>query len=231
MSGIAIEVPGVDFSGLNLGKITRLLPPPEYVEIGSLKWAKWNVGASGETDYGLFYQWGDAQGYTAAQVGSGTDKKYFGWADYKYGNGTSSPDQTGMTKYNSTDGLTTLELTDDAVNAAYGGNWRMPTSAEFQTLDSLVNTAWTTDYQGTGVAGLVCTAKADSSKVLFFPAAGRCNDGSVGNVGSGGYYWSSSLHTSNRTIAYDLFFSSGYMDWVDYNNRNGGYAVRGVLAE
>jgi hypothetical protein len=81
----------------------------EYVEIGGLKWATMNIGAENPTDNGLYFQWGDAQGYTASQVGSGTGQKYFGWEDYKYGNGTSSPGATGMTKYNATDGLTTLE--------------------------------------------------------------------------------------------------------------------------
>jgi hypothetical protein len=30
-----------------------------------------NVGASSVTDTGLYFQWGDTQGYTASQVGSG----------------------------------------------------------------------------------------------------------------------------------------------------------------
>ena len=89
----------------------------EYVEIGGIKWATMNIGANSVTDYGLYFQWGDTQGYTASQVGSGEGQKYFGWADYKYGNGTSSPDATGMTKYNATDGLTTLEAVDDAAVA------------------------------------------------------------------------------------------------------------------
>jgi hypothetical protein len=69
-----------------------------YVEIGGLKWATMNVGANSITDYGLYFQWGDTQGYTASQVGSGEGQKAFTWADYKYGNGTSDPGATGMTK-------------------------------------------------------------------------------------------------------------------------------------
>ena len=42
----------------------------DYVEIGGLKWATMNVGATGVTDYGLYFQWGDTQGYTASQCGS-----------------------------------------------------------------------------------------------------------------------------------------------------------------
>jgi len=77
-----------------------------YVEIGGVKWSTMNIGASTETDSGLYFQWGDTQGYTSSQVGRGEGKKYFGWTDYKYCDGTSSV----MTKYNSTDGLTTLTL-------------------------------------------------------------------------------------------------------------------------
>ena len=200
----------------------------DYVEIAGLKWATMNIGANSVTDAGLRFQWGDAQGYTASQVGSGEGKKYFAWADYKYGNGTSAPGATGMTKYNATDGLSTLEAADDAAVANWGGSWRMPTTAEFQALGEAVNTAWTADYQGSGVSGIVCTDKTDSSKTLFFPAAGRCFNGSVSNVGTYGYYWSGSLYAGDRQRAYDLGFYSGSVFWDGDVNRYYGNSVRPV---
>ena len=203
-----------------------IIPSYEYVEIGGIKWATMNIGATSVTDYGLYFQWGDTQGYTASQVGEGEGQKYFGWADYKYGNGTEFP---SMTKYNSTDGKTVLDLSDDAVNAAWGGNWRMPTTAEFAALGEAVNSAWTADYQGTGVAGMICTDKTDSSKVLFFPADGCCNGGSVRRVGSYGFYWSSSVDSSNVQFAYYLLFDSGDVYWQDFDSRLNGFPVRGVL--
>ena len=203
----------------------------QYVEIGGLKWATMNVGATGITDTGLYFQWGDTQGYTAAQVGSGSGQKYFGWEDYKYGNGTSSPGDTGMTKYNSTDGKTVLESSDDAVQAAWGGSWRMPTTEEFAALGAAVNSAWTSSYQGSGVAGLMLTDKTDSSKVLFFPAAGSCNDGGVYDVGGYGYYWSSSVIGSYLQSAYGLSFYCGTVTWQDSRNRFRGLPVRGVIGE
>lgn len=201
----------------------------QYVEIGGLKWATMNIGASQPSDYGLYFQWGDTQGYTKEQVGSGEGQKYFDWADYKHGNGTSSPGATGMTKYNATDGLTTLEAVDDAAVANWGGSWRMPTTAEFQALGNAVNTAWTADYQGSGVAGLVCTDKTDSSKTLFFPAAGACSDGRV--LGSVGYYWSSSLYTDDRQNAFFFGFNgyTGDVDWGLNFDRRYGFAVRPVV--
>ena len=206
-------------------------PSHDYVEIGGLKWATMNVGATDITDAGLYFQWGDTQGYTAAQVGSGEGQKYFGWADYKYGNGTSSPGATGMIKYNSTDGKTVLDLSDDAARANMGGLWRMPTTEEFQALGTATTSAWTTDYQGSGVSGLVLTDKTDNSKVLFFPAAGYCDNGSVGSVGTYGNYWSSSVYSSDVQSAYGLRFHSSIVYWHGGSSRPFGFAVRGVLGE
>ena len=201
----------------------------DYVEIGGIKWATMNIGANSVTDTGLYFQWGDTQGYTADQVGNGEGKKYFGWEDYKYGNGTSLPSAAGMTKYNATDGKTVLDTEDDAAVANWGGSWRMPTTEELQALGAAVNTAWTADYQGSGVAGLVCTDKTDSSKVLFFPAAGYCVNGDVKHVGDDGYCWSRSLYTSNRQNAYDLGFFIYAANWGQSFSRYYGYTVRGVL--
>ena len=206
-------------------------PTPDYVEIGGVKWATMNVGATGVTDTGLYFQWGDIQGYTASQVGSGSGQKAFTWQDYKF---NPSGDEETMTKYNSTDGKMTLDAEDDAVTAARGSLWRIPTTAELQALGDAVNTAWTADYQGSGVAGLVCTDKTDSFKVLFFPAAGRCDDGSMINVGSLGYYWSSSLDLYDdeyADYAFDVVFDIEGVYWGFAASRYRGYSVRGVLDE
>ena len=200
----------------------------DYIEIGGIKWATMNVGANSVTDIGLYFQWGDTQGYTASQVGSGSNQKYFGWADYEYGDGTSSPGAAGMAKYNSTDGKTVLDASNDAVTAAWSGSWRMPTTAEFQALGAAVNTEWVSDYQGSGIGGLVCTDKTDSSKTLFFPACGNCFNGSVSSVGHYGGYWSSSLYSSN-VQSYILNFSNGFVGWQNYVARYYGFVVRGVL--
>jgi len=216
----------VDYNPLPL---IPMIDGHEYVEIGGLKWATMNVGANSITDTGLYFQWGDTQGYTADQVGNDSGQKAFKWEDYKYGNGTSSPGVTGMTKYNNTDGKTVLDLSDDAARANMGGQWRMPTTDEYVALGDAVNSVWTTDYQGSGVAGLVLTDKTDSSKVLFFPACGNCYDGSIVNVGKYGNYWSSSVYSSSVQSARCIIFDSKYANWQRYYNRLLGYTVRGVV--
>ena len=197
----------------------------DYVEIGGKKWATMNVGANSITDGGLYFQWGDTQGYTASQVGSGEGQKAFSWNDYKY---TEDGGQS-FTKYNATDEKVVLDASDDAATAAWGGNWRMPTSAEFQALGQAVNTSWTNDYQGSGVAGLVLTDKTDSSKVLFFPAIGNCHDGFTYSVSNAGVYWSSSQYDSSElSKARLLVFNYNSTNWNYNYNRYYGNSIRPV---
>ena len=199
----------------------------EWVEIGGVKWATKNVGALTVTDYGQYFSWGGVNGFTADQVSGSCHSKKFAWADYELGNGGSSA--ADMTKYNSTDGKTVLESSDDAATVNMGSGWRMPTETEFNALSAATNNTWVTNYEGSGVAGRLFTDKTDSSKVLFFPAAGLCFNGSVGNVGSYGNYWSSSLNTDDPQSAFNLYFISEDAYWDDYSNHCSGFAVRGVI--
>ena len=102
----------------------------EYVDLGlpsGTKWAKANVGAENETDAGLYFAWGETTGYTASQVsGSATPHKDFSWDDYALTEDNGST----MSKYNATDGLTHLELADDAAAVNMGGDWHMPNRAQ-----------------------------------------------------------------------------------------------------
>jgi hypothetical protein len=197
----------------------------DYVEIGGVKWATKNVGANVITDSGLYFQWGDTQGYTIQQVGEETGQKAFTWADYKYGDGINFT----FTKYNEADGKTVLDSEDDAVTAAWGGNWRMPTHEEFQALVNATTSAWVENYLGSGVNGWFFTSNDDNSKTLFFPAAGYGGGVDVWDVGSDGYYWSRSLYTDGVGNARSLYFDDGGVYPNDNDNRYHGYPVRGVM--
>jgi hypothetical protein len=206
----------------------------EYVEIGGVKWATMNIGASSIIDPGLYFQWGDTAGYTSGQCGSNSTsyKKPFAWGDYKFCNttGTTSPGTTGFSKYNSTDkeSKPILDECDDMVRANWGCNWRMPTTDEFAALGAATTSAWT---QVNGVSGMMLTDKTDSTKTLFFPAAGYCINGSFSNGGSYGRYWSSSLNSSSVQDAYYLYFRNGGVNWQGSSGRCFGFSVRGVVGE
>ena len=191
----------------------------EWVDLGlpsGLKWAAWNVGATKPEEFGLYFAWGETQGYTGI-----TDERKFKWADYTLCDGTSS----NMLKYNATDGLTTLEASDDAAYAT-DNTCRMPTSGECAELTANTTSEWVEDYNGTGVAGCIFTSNVNGNSI-FVPAAGLCFDGSVDGVGQGGILWSSSLSSSVVRSAYYLRFVSGRVD-VDYGSRCRGLPVRAV---
>lgn len=107
-----------------------------------------------------------------------------------------------------------------------GGDWRMPTSNEFQELYSNTTSKWTTEN---GVYGQKFTSKTDSSKYIFIPAAGSCSGGSVDSVGAYGSVWSSSFYTWEPYRAYLLGFYSSYVYPQDYGRRFNGRNVRGVM--
>ena len=190
----------------------------EAVDLGlssGLKWANMNVGATSETDYGLYFAWGETTGYTSDT----SDGRSFNWASYDLGN---SPSNLYM--YNSTDGLTTLKMSDDAARANWGGNWRMPTQTEFQELLDNTTNEWVTDP----APGWKFTSKASgNTNSIFLPAAGCRRITSVGYQGSRGGYWSSSLYADYPNGARYLDFYSGGAG-MDRYDRYGGYSVRAV---
>lgn len=224
----------------------------EFVDLGlSVKWATCNVGATKPEESGLFFQWGDTQGYKVT-FGELQDEnqgvygissmepemKHFAsdFSDYKFYNSENGgvmpvevePDQSSpFTKYNGLDGLTTLELSDDAANADYS-KMRIPTKEECAELLSGTTSAWTDNYNGTNVKGCIFTSKIDETKSIFVPAAGAVSDGVAVNVGLVGYLWSSSLYESFIDVACNLGFDSDGSD-VYFGNRFFGFPVRGVV--
>lgn len=195
-------------------------PSHDYVEIGGVKWATMNVGANSVTDLGLYYRWGETQGYTKAYLETETTP------DYRY-----MDENYNYTKYNDTDEKTVLDLSDDAVNAAWGGNWRMPTKSEFAALAEYTDSEHVTNYQGSGVEGWLLTDKTDSSKVLFFPCLDVFEVEAPNTTSE--LYWSNDATTMfGLGHAFGLICTQQMFNWDDYDwnyDRTYFNVVRGVL--
>ena len=189
----------------------------EYVDLGlKVKWATCNIGASSPEEAGLYFAWGETNGYTSEQVGV---DKYFIWEDftdesgvthhndYKFGpyNGEDETNY-GMTKYNS-EGPTELESEDDAAAQIWKNGWRMPTKEEFEELISSANTE-TIFTEQNGVSGLLVTSKVEGyeGNSVFFPAVGEAADGIVEGVGEYGDCLAVSLSDDDVIHAFALDF-------------------------
>ena len=191
---------------------------PEIVDLGlSVKWASFNLGATASDEYGdYFYAWGETE-----------PKKSYSMATYKWCMG----DFYTMTKYCTSseygyngyyDTKTILDPEDDAAHVNLGGNWRMPTDAEWTELRE--NCTWTLTTQN-GVNGMLVTATNGNS--IFLPASGHRTGDSLGNVGSSGLYWSSSLDTSYPNCALYVYFESEIVGRGG-SARSNGWSIRPV---
>lgn len=235
--GININNKGLIHKAIDLGLPSGIL------------WADRNIGASSPEDSGLYFQWGDTQGYTAEQVGYGEGLKAFDWADYKF----SIDGSTNFSKYNASDRKTVLDPEDDAAHVNMGGSWRMPTENEF--IELCMNTdiylvptegeeikgtvqedsgnpsltiSWETEPSSKNIKGVKFYKKGDKQTYMFVPAAGDANEGSMQNVGQIGLLWSSSLYSSGVRNAWDFYFNANN-GGVYYGYRYGGLPVRGVF--
>ncbi len=240
-----IKATAKDGSGVYGRCSVAVLQTSGAVDLGlSVKWSSCNLCESGFVTspeiYGDYYTWGETQPYYAeghsqdnpcSSWRSRTNPVITGynWSSYKWCNGS----YTTLTKYNTNssyggtvDNKTVLEANDDVAHVKLGGGWRMPTYAEWTELGNNCTWTWTTNYNGTGVAGRIVTSNKNGASI-FLPAAGLRSGTGLFYVGSNGYYWSSSLNTDTPRDACIVRFGSGGVG-RDYGYRYLGLSVRPV---
>ncbi len=184
----------------------------EYVDLGLTSgtlWATYNVGASSPEGKGDYFAWGET-----------TSKNLYSTGSYTYGKYDENATNYGMTKYTNSDGLKTLEATDDAATANWGGKWRMPTREEFEEL--ITECTW--EEQGT-LINRNYTITGPNGNSIILPAL-ACYDIILSHRGEG-YYLSSSLNETNVSQAWGLYFSTDNKEMNRYARYN-GYSVRAV---
>ena len=191
----------------------------EWVDLGlSVKWATCNVGASTPEAYGSYFAWGET-----------SPKSEYTWENYKFHMSGDLLENITFGKYNtrsergSVDNKTRLDLSDDAARVNWGGNWRMPTYYEW--LDLYTECTWTWTSLG-GKNGYEVVSKKNGNSI-FLPAAGYQDDDNLANVGTNGFYWSSSLFTDNPNNAWNIYVNSRTVNSYRYN-RYYGFSVRPV---
>ena len=196
-------------------KAVSTSPVPDAIDLGlpsGLKWASFNIGASAPEEYGDYYAWGETE-----------TKNDYNWATYMWGNDF-------FTKYNTksdfgvVDNKTVLDTEDDVAHVKLGGNWRMPTDAEWTELREYCTWTWTTQN---GINGRLVTGK--NGKSIFIPVTGFWFDTTLYYVGNG-HYWSSSLNTYGEReseCAWSVYFNSRGV-YRDFLARAAGQSIRPV---
>ena len=103
---------------------------------------------------------------------------------------------------------------DDSVNA-FGKN--LPSKKDWKELFDNSSYSWNEERKGYDVIG-------PNGNSIFLPAAGYRYGASVSYVGGSGFYWSSSVLNVSR--AYNVLFSSGYLNTRNRRSRYDGFSVR-----
>ena len=186
----------------------------QFVDLGlpsGNKWATCNIGSNNPEEAGLYFAWGELDGYTLEDVAAG--KKRFYWTDYRFGN------KDAMTKYNATDGLTQLELSDDAPYQSDNG-CRIPNKDELQEL--IDNT--TINYDLLSKKCIKLISKINNNYIII--PIGGSGDGNF--IGEYGYIWSSSLDITQNNYAHYVRINLNEGINVKETGRCNGFNIRPI---
>ena len=165
----------------------------EWVDLGlSVKWATCDIGANSPEDYGSRFAWGEVspkhaeawEGYRFLPASRNfIDPLTIPLEDTSTKRGKRNLDlilemedyiSLHLTKYNKSDGITRLDLSDDAACVNWGGRWRMPSMTEFGELRARCLWTWTKlggkdGYKVTGTNGNSIFLPADrNARGLFW---------------------------------------------------------------
>lgn len=190
-------------------------------DLPALYFASCNIGAESESDYGLYFWWGDTIGHTYE------DKYSFSYSNDEittYGFDNKTMYNLGILSDPSEKGNLTPKF--DAASVLWGGNWRMPTKRDWERL--INNCTWTR-YAESDVhrAGYMVTRK-DKKGEIFLPDAGYIHGSSHKDATKSGHYWSSSPYKYSENAYYMNISYSNHS--IGDNYRYYGLSIRPVAS-
>lgn len=182
---------------------------------GGPYWADRNVGADAPWKCGLYFWWGDTTGHRP----NGTTFS-FSFEPLNCPTYEKSTDQLRSEGWIASNGV--LAPSHDAAHAKWGGNWRMPTYKELNSLNTKCDWTWKTIN---GMSGYVIRGKGDYAfNNIFLPCSGEGYSTTFDLAR--GLYWSS--EPSSNGLSCDLCIHSNGHGTSDRAGRYGGRAVRPV---
>lgn len=165
-------------SGSGEGTVSKI----EFVDLGlpsGTLWAKANLGAIHPAQQGLMYAWGELDGHITPYG----DKKY-SESDYKFYDSESG----SYTKYNKSDGLTSLMLEDDAA-------YQYDNTCSTPTVEQVWELIENTNHESISIEGFNCIKlTANNGNYICLPIHAGLVDGDVeGGSYMAGYYMTTRL--------------------------------------
>ncbi len=187
---------------------------PKAVDLGlpsGTKWADLNLGARAPQCQGYLFAWGE----TAV-------KFPYDYTNYAFGK------PNAFTKYmaqaDNSDHKMVLDKEDDAAIKIWGENWQMPSAEDVEELMEKC------EFSPVTISGLkaVCV-KGPNGNSIVLPCAGTVWLEKLEYFNQRGFYWCSSLDSTNDIYARGLFVTGkGDAQWGANFNRASGRTIRPV---
>lgn len=189
----------------------------DFVDLGlSVMWATCNIGANNPENYGSYFAWGETE-----------EKDYYSYENYAF----MKRKTPGYYYYNINNG----DISGSKFDAAFikwGGDWRMPTKADFKEIEDKCSSQW---ISYNGVNGRLYTAPNGNS--VFFPASGEKSGYENDELGKYGNYWTSTIAlefadgNGHYPCAKTFAFTDSYFSGNSYQGyRSDGLPIRAVFA-
>lgn len=172
----------------------------EYVDLGlpsGILWAKYNLGASASGDTGEYYSWGEIQSKNEFTA------------------------ESSITYHQNMNDIG-KNVKHDAATMDYGGQWRLPTMADFEELIQFCTWRWIEEKGHTGYEVV-----GPNNAHVFFPAAGWRVRNRLVAVEKCGNYWSSTPVEGNNEYSLGLDFSKNSIN-KSKRSRYYGLSIRPV---
>ena len=172
-----------------------------------LRWATKNIGANYPWDDGMYFAWGVTTGHYLSESRNFENT-------YPLGGYGPSNDLPANSTY-------------DAAVYNMGAPWRMPTYDDCVELQQNTIGEFTSNYNGSGVAGLILTSTVEgyTDKSIFFPLTGCRYSDSPYARGTIGFYRTSTIlsngNSYNKTV-HVQDYGDGY--WFNHGNADIYYA-------
>ena len=189
----------------------------KFEDLGlSVKWGEANLGAIYREDSGYYYSWGETE-----------PKAEFQSDNYKW------MKDGLLTKYcisqdlGEIDGISSLDIEDDAARTQLGTGWRMPTLAEFLELYEKCTWIWS---ELNGVRGfmIISNVPGYEDRYIFLPAAGYNPQDKVMSDSYYCYYWMSEIDTDDNTPSARIWRASAMNAGAGLSPRYFGVPIRPV---